>query len=284
MTDNKETKQAPAVEAGAREGEAWRVWGDVIEALERAFIALGRSGNNAANGPYRDEWLKARDAITAAQEIGGKAVVQALARASDHEFKNFHRLLCKRFDYAHDEKDWKRDQLSLIEWIATRASEAAAGEPVAWVRKHPDTGELSGDWLWNDAIEKCRKDSGVWFPLGFLAAPQPASEQQCVGCEGKPAPGNNPCGVCGASEQQDHFDTLLAVLNAIGYTEEFAAAHPDLKVSEGVKLFLALQNGAVECGAHIGPDCTECGGTGVWTGEHQAARGLSDVTAMALYE
>lgn len=51
----------------------------------------------------------------------------------------------------------------------------AQGEPVAWVRKHPDSGELSGDWLWDDVIEQCRKDSGVWFPLGFLFAPQAPS-------------------------------------------------------------------------------------------------------------
>ncbi|PVX75591.1 hypothetical protein [Paraburkholderia unamae] len=37
---------------------------------------------------------------------------------STHKFKNFHRLLCERFGYVHDEKDWWRDQLSLIEWIA----------------------------------------------------------------------------------------------------------------------------------------------------------------------
>jgi hypothetical protein len=37
---------------------------------------------------------------------------------ADHEFKNFHRLLCERFDYVHDPVDWKRDQLSLVEWIA----------------------------------------------------------------------------------------------------------------------------------------------------------------------
>ncbi|HHT8903983.1 TPA: Lar family restriction alleviation protein [Burkholderia cenocepacia] len=53
---------------------------------------------------------------------------------------------------------------------------AQAPEPVAWVRKHPDTGELSGDWLWNDVIEQCRKDSGVWFPLGFVAATQPTAQ------------------------------------------------------------------------------------------------------------
>ena len=34
------------------------------------------------------------------------------------EFKHFHRLLCERFGYAHDEIDWKLDQLSLIEHIA----------------------------------------------------------------------------------------------------------------------------------------------------------------------
>lgn len=39
-----------------------------------------------------------------------------------HEFKNFHRLLCERFGYGHDEIDWKRDQVSLIEHIAKRCT------------------------------------------------------------------------------------------------------------------------------------------------------------------
>ncbi|MEJ0004413.1 MAG: DUF3850 domain-containing protein [Pararobbsia sp.] len=42
-------------------------------------------------------------------------------------------------------------------------------------------------------------------------------------------------------DANDAMDTLVAVLNAIGYTEEFAKAHPDLKVSEGVRLFLAMR-------------------------------------------
>ncbi|WP_208449984.1 hypothetical protein [Burkholderia ambifaria] len=54
---------------------------------------------------------------------------------------------------------------------ASQPAALAGQEAVAWIRKHPDTGELSGDWLWNDAIEQCRKDSGVWFPLGYLTAP-----------------------------------------------------------------------------------------------------------------
>jgi hypothetical protein len=46
----------------------------------------------------------------------------APAQPRDHEFKNFHRLLCERFDYFHDEHDWKRDQLSLIEHLANSAA------------------------------------------------------------------------------------------------------------------------------------------------------------------
>lgn len=38
---------------------------------------------------------------------------------SNAAFKNFHRQLCLRFGYTHDEKDWFRDQVSLIEWVAT---------------------------------------------------------------------------------------------------------------------------------------------------------------------
>lgn len=65
------------------------------------------------------------------------------------------------------DKDWMADPVCRG---ATPAA-AAGQEAVAWVRKHPDTGKLSGDWLWNDVIEQCRKDSGVWFPLGYLTAP-----------------------------------------------------------------------------------------------------------------
>lgn len=46
-----------------------------------------------------------------------------------HQFKNFHRLLCERFGYCHDEKDWRRDQVSLIEHIAALTA-AVSAEPV----------------------------------------------------------------------------------------------------------------------------------------------------------
>jgi hypothetical protein len=53
-----------------------------------------------------------RDALTAIRQARSAPV-----QNSDHEFKNFHRLLCERFGYTHDEVNWKRDQISLIEWI-----------------------------------------------------------------------------------------------------------------------------------------------------------------------
>jgi len=41
------------------------------------------------------------------------------AEQERHEFENFHRALCERFGYCHDPVDWKRDQVSLIEHIAS---------------------------------------------------------------------------------------------------------------------------------------------------------------------
>ncbi|HIH2744935.1 TPA: hypothetical protein ACYLN4_000601 [Burkholderia lata] len=47
----------------------------------------------------------------------------AVAPVDRADFKNFHRLLCERFGYVHDEVDWQRDQLSLIEHIARQLGE-----------------------------------------------------------------------------------------------------------------------------------------------------------------
>jgi hypothetical protein len=41
-------------------------------------------------------------------------------------FKNFHRSLCERFGYFHDEADWQRDQVSLEEHIATQFNHVSA--------------------------------------------------------------------------------------------------------------------------------------------------------------
>lgn len=41
-------------------------------------------------------------------------------------FKHFHRSLCERFGYYHDEIDWQRDQVSLEEHVATQFSHVGA--------------------------------------------------------------------------------------------------------------------------------------------------------------
>lgn len=56
------------------------------------------------------------------------ADAQSAEQTAQSDFKNFHRLLCDRFGYMHDEQDWQRDQLSLIEWIAARAASPQAKE------------------------------------------------------------------------------------------------------------------------------------------------------------
>lgn len=45
-----------------------------------------------------------------------------------HAFKNFHRSLCARFGYTHDENDWRRDLASLEEHIARMVAHPSACE------------------------------------------------------------------------------------------------------------------------------------------------------------
>ncbi|WP_226501427.1 hypothetical protein [Pseudomonas sp. MWU16-30322] len=47
-------------------------------------------------------------------------------KQAEASFKNFHRSLCERFGYYHDEIDWQRDQVSLEEHIATQLSHITA--------------------------------------------------------------------------------------------------------------------------------------------------------------
>lgn len=83
---------------------------------------------------------------------------------ADHEFKNFHRALCERFEYVHDEKDWKRDQVSLIEWIAGRVSgEPDGGAGDVHISKVWASGGTTGwcDYLMTDNSIRTLKVSAV---------------------------------------------------------------------------------------------------------------------------
>lgn len=60
------------------------------------------------------------------------------------EFKNFHRSLCARFGYAHDDIHFRRDLVSLEEAIAAKVAAPAAGDALdavryRWVRDQTET-------------------------------------------------------------------------------------------------------------------------------------------------
>lgn len=95
------------------------------EQIEGAYLAFKKSK------PYEGRGLTTWIA----------AIQWADANKDDHEFKNFHRLLCERFDYHHDERDWKRDQLSLIEFIAN---------PPEQVK--PEGKHVAREWVLTDGL------------------------------------------------------------------------------------------------------------------------------------
>jgi len=71
--------------------------------------------------------LHAENARLAALVGTQQPAPSAAAAITDTEaFQNFHRLLCARFGYVHDESDWRRDQLSLVEHIARQAQPSPA--------------------------------------------------------------------------------------------------------------------------------------------------------------
>lgn len=82
-------------------------------------------------------------------------VIADTAKQSDAEFKNFHRLLCERFGYEHDDEHWKRDQLSLIEHLAwgrcTTHPQKIAAPAIDTAKPHS-----VGDWIWSELMDYCK--------------------------------------------------------------------------------------------------------------------------------
>jgi hypothetical protein len=77
-------------------------------------------------------------------------------------FKNFHRQLCERFGYVHDEKDWRRDQVSLIECIAKKleTAEKDSARYRRFRRWHPrlQTSYWTGKWwepIYGEKMDVC---------------------------------------------------------------------------------------------------------------------------------
>ena len=63
-------------------------------------------------------------------EIAGEIyeLIQSVRKEEREEFKNFHRNLCKRFGYWHDDVHWKRDLASLEEHIAKAIRDSLGGK------------------------------------------------------------------------------------------------------------------------------------------------------------
>ncbi len=79
------------------------------------------------------KWWKRMDGTPILNDVAVRMAEAFRATLSERAaFKNFHRLLCERFGYGHDEVAWERDQLSLIEWIAKRPAPETSGED-AWL-------------------------------------------------------------------------------------------------------------------------------------------------------
>ncbi|WP_235184558.1 hypothetical protein [Pseudomonas chlororaphis] len=112
MTDNKELKRlAAAIESCTSIPEedeaAWmrrttgRAVGELLEELENFKVEVPKWTEREIKLIAENDLLKAN-------------------------FKNFHRSLCERFGYYHDDIDWQRDQASLEEHIAAQFGHVSA--------------------------------------------------------------------------------------------------------------------------------------------------------------
>jgi hypothetical protein len=109
-------------------------------------------------------------------------------------------------------------------------TDAACGYSCGWTGLSPTEDRCPGCGRENVMGVACPKCSGRYAMLAEAELPASAAPTPTVAADAVVPQG-----------EKDAVDTLVAVLNVIGYTEEFAQAHPDLKVSEGVKLFLSEQ-------------------------------------------
>ena len=143
---------------------------DMLVTLQDEAYALGRKRGQA-------------DAASVLAATPAAAEPDAL-----HDFKNFHRNLCNRFGYFHDDENWQRDLCSLEEHIAgylklALAAAPTPAEPVAWtLRETLDKRETTCSarlWFTNPV------NSG-WAPLytaPVAATPAPAPQVLDFKCQ-----------------------------------------------------------------------------------------------------
>ena len=106
---------------------------DVQAIIDRVKAAGEKDVESGYAGYWVRREISAKDVLTliAAIETPPAAPsVTPTGQTWEHCFKNFHRNLCERFGYSHDEVDWFRDQISLEEFIAAKVA-APYAPPVA---------------------------------------------------------------------------------------------------------------------------------------------------------
>lgn len=84
----------------------------IPEDLKFVYADAKRMQAIASTSQYSPKWI--------AELIEQIATLRTERDEARRNFKNFHERLCERFGYSHDEQDWKRDQASLIEHIASQ--------------------------------------------------------------------------------------------------------------------------------------------------------------------
>jgi hypothetical protein len=106
---------------------------------------------------------------------------------ADYEFKRFHQQLCERFGYVHDERDWKRDQLSLIEHIARRAALAspAVSQMDGTSQSYKSGRQLYEEWVSDVGgpdFDELPESTKVHWNKQALRAAQQAGAGYCADC------------------------------------------------------------------------------------------------------
>lgn len=151
--------------------QAYQDWLHFARTLEME-LAIARSQLERYDGFLDDlrAKLAEHERIACNHDLDLRRQLAAVTMERDaalRAFKNFHRLLCERFGCAHDEQDWRRDQLSLIEHIAALR---AANRWVPVGEALPVSGRVvliaGGIGYWKDPCPEY--PDGQWFTLtGF---------------------------------------------------------------------------------------------------------------------
>ena len=160
---------------------------DVQNEAERLRVATKpgtASEEQHAKGYYAGQHYAAKsiargfNSMEAEDDDNFRAALTATASAEPvvtedaHQFKNFHRLLCERFGYCHDEKDWRRDKVSLIEHIAALTA-AVSAKPVAYTSQAQldRLAEGKGGTIWSEPLP-------YHDDIALYAAPLPAQRDK----------------------------------------------------------------------------------------------------------